>query len=344
MIKRTIEISRRPAHLSAKLGQLIVQPFDAPKDEATSIPAEDIGIVVVDHAQVIYSHGALQTLLDNGACVVICGRDHQPAGLLLPVSPHTQQVERLRIQIDASKPTNKRLWQQVVIAKVRAQASNLLRPTEGRPEGAEISRRKLANLAGEVKSGDTSNVEAQAAKVYWAAWRQFGGPELHGWYRDKDGTDPLNAHLNYGYAILRAAVARALVAAGLHPALGLHHQNRANAFCLADDLMEPFRPLIDREAIALIREGREQLDQSNKARLLALLTAECVMDDQSGPLMVQLHRMTASLVRCLSGEDRQLAIPKARVLESTGEEPGQTHVSREEKNANTADFPSGGGG
>src|SRR5690606_10506919 len=116
----------------------------------------------------------------------------------------------------------------------------------------------------------------------------------------------------------------------------------ANAFCLADDLMEPFRPLIDREAIALIREGREQLDQSNKARLLALLTAECVMDDQSGPLMVQLHRMTASLVRCLSGEDRQLAIPKAGVFESTGEEPGQTPVSREEKHANTADFPSGG--
>lgn len=348
MIKRTIEISRRPAYLSAKLGQLIVQPFDAPKDEAATIPAEDIGVVVVDHAQVTYSHGALQTLLDNGACVVVCGRDHQPAGLLLPISSHTQQVERLRGQIDASKPTNKRLWQQVVMAKVKAQASNLPADTAGRPEGAEVSRRKLVNLAGEVKSGDTTNVEAQAAKTYWAAWRQSGGPCLQRWYRDKDGDDPLNAHLNYGYAILRAAVARALVAAGLHPALGLHHRNRANAFCLADDLMEPLRPLIDREAIALIREGRDALDQSNKARLLALLAAECVMDDRqessTGPLLVQLHRMTASLVRCLSGEDKQLAIPRARVLERSGEQTGQAHSEREEKAEKATDFPSGGGG
>lgn len=316
MIKRTIEISRRPAYLSARLDQLIVQPFDAPKEEAASIPAEDIGVVVVDHGQVTYSHGALQTLLDSGACLVVCGRDHQPAGLLLPISSHTQQVERLRLQINATRPTNKRLWQQLVIAKLRAQAANLpTNPNEKTNKGG-VYQRKLASLAGQVKSGDTTNVEAQAAKVYWAAWRESGGRHLRGWYRDKDGYDPLNIHLNYGYAILRAAVARALVVAGLHPALGLHHQNRSNAFCLADDLMEPLRPLIDHEAMALIREGREELDQSNKARLLALLAAPCAMDDQLGPLMVQLHRMTASLVRCLAGQEKRLEVPWPRGLES----------------------------
>lgn len=297
MIKRTIEISRQPMYISARLGQLIVQPFDAPKDKATSIPAEDIGIVVVDHPQVTYSHGALQTLLKQGACVVVCGQDHQPTGLLLPISSHTQHVERLQEQINASKPCMKRIWQEIVIAKVRAQAANVSENVN--------AVRKLQAFARDVKSGDTSNIEAQAAKAYWAVWRK----EFPGFARDKDGNDPINAHLNYGYAILRAAVARALVAAGFHAALGLHHRNRANAFCLADDLMEPFRPLIDQEARALIRENRTELDQPNKARLLSCLTSTCTIDEQSGPLMVQLHRYTASLSRCYRGEQSKLSIP-----------------------------------
>ena len=307
MIKRTIEISRQAAYLSAKLDQLIIQPFDAPKDEATTIPAEDIGVVVVDHPQVTYSHGALQTLLDKGACVVICGRNHQPAGLLLPISSHTQQVERLNLQVAASKPTTKRLWKQIVEAKVKAQAANLPAP----PEDAHacIYHRKMQVLVSEVKSGDPTNVEAQAAKIYWSAWREQGGKMFRDFYRNQDGVDPLNAHLNYGYAILRAAVARSLVAAGLHPALGLHHRNRANAFCLADDLMEPLRPLIDHEAMSLIQEGRDELDQSNKARLLSTLAADCEMNGHRGPLMVQLHRMTASLVRCYAGEEKRLSVP-----------------------------------
>lgn len=304
MIKRTIEISRQPTYLSARLGQLIVQPFDAPKEQATSIPAEDIGIVVVDHPQVTYSHAALQTLLDQGACVVVCGRDHQPAGLLLPISSHTQQVERLQEQISASRPCVKRLWQQIVIAKVKAQAAVI----SDHPKAV----RKLNALARDVKSGDTTNIEAQAAKVYWSVWRE----EFSGFARDQDGADPLNAHLNYGYAILRAAVARALVAAGFQPALGLHHSNRANAFCLADDLMEPLRPVIDRQARALIREDRPELDQANKGRLLSTLTAPCELEGQTGPLMVQLHRYTASLGRCYRGEDSQLSIPLA--LDSGG--------------------------
>lgn len=342
MIKRTIEISREPCYLTSRLDQLIVQPFEAPKDDATSIPAEDIGVVVVDHAQVTYSHGALQTLLRHGACVVICGRDHQPAGLLLPISSHTQQVERLQTQIAASKPTIKRLWQQVVSAKVKAQSGHLKLLVPDNPRSLITARRKLDNLAGQVKSGDTTNIEAQAAKVYWAAWRACGGEAMRGWRRAPDGTDPLNAHLNYGYAILRAAVARALVAAGLQPALGLHHRNRSNAFCLADDLMEPLRPLIEREAIALMREERLELDQPNKARLLSTLTADVVMGDQHGPLMVQLHRMTASLVRCLDGENKQLAIPWPTVFCSDWEPQLCEPQTRKKKVGKHSDSPSQG--
>lgn len=310
MIKRTIEISRQPTYLSAKLGQLVIQAFDAPKEDAKSIPAEDIGVVVVDQRQTTYSHAALQTLMSSGACVVVCGDDHQPAGLLLPFSSHTQQVQRLREQIDASKPTTKRLWQQIVTAKVKHQAQLLT--------DRKTASRKINVLADQVKSGDTTNIEAQAAKTYWSEWRK----EFPDFRRNKDAEDPINAHLNYGYAILRAAVARAIVAAGFQPALGLHHANRANAFCLADDLMEPLRPLIDLYARDLIREQRHELDQANKARLLNALVAPCEMDGQAGPLMVQLHRYTASLGRCYRGEEKKLLIPKPLELDVAGLDSG----------------------
>jgi len=298
VIKRTLEISRQPMHLSARLGQLICQPFEADKSQAVSIPAEDIGLLAIDHPQVTFTHGAFQALLAQGAAVMFCGRDHLPAGLLLPMSNQTQQVTRLHLQIDASKPLCKRLWRQIVVAKVRAQAAL--------PDLDERTRRKLAALADEVKSGDTSNVEAQAAKVYWAQWRA-DLPDFRG--RDPDGDDPINAQLNYGYAVLRAAAARAIVAAGLHPALGVQHSNRSNAFCLADDLMEPLRPVADREVRRLQRDGRTDLSQSNKAALLALLTIPVSLNDQKGPLMVQLHRVVASLVRSFEQKKPALELP-----------------------------------
>lgn len=322
MIKRTIEISRRAAYVSARLGQLIVQPFGEGKDAASSIPAEDIGIVVVDHPRVTYSHGALQALVEAGACVVFCGRNHQPTGLLLPISGHTQQVERLRLQIAASRPTVKRLWRQVVTAKVVAQARALPEGIGSTRSRLDLHRRRLSVLASEVRSGDTSNVEAHAARVYWSGWRCHGGDALHRWRRDPNGADPLNGFLNYGYAILRAAVARALVAAGLHPALGLHHRHRANPFCLADDLMEPLRPMVDREAFALMRDGREELDQASKARFLTLLAAPCKFRGDRGPLMVQLHRVTASFVRCLEGRESDLPIPWPVAFDEPGRDGG----------------------
>jgi len=296
VIKRTLEISQQPMFIGSKLEQLLLQPFDADQNATRQVPAEDIGAVLVDHPQTTYSHGALQTLMRHGSTLVVCGRDHLPSGIMLPVSGNVEQVTRLRTQVNASKPRLKRLWQQLVKAKIRHQRCNT-------PAGS-VADRKLKTLAGEVRSGDTTNEEAQAARVYWSAWRD----RFPDFYRKPEASDPLNVLLNYGYAVLRAAVGRAIVAAGLHPALGLHHHNRANAFCLADDLMEPLRPVIDRRVWRLAIADQTTLDPASKTQLLTVLTTPVKLDDQQGPLMVQLHRTVASLVRCYDGQDKSLAL------------------------------------
>ena len=327
MIKRTLEISREPAYLCVRFDQLVLKHDGR---IAGSIPCEDLGVVVVDHPQTTYTHSALSQLADAGAVVVLCGRDHLPNALVLPLASHTELVWRINDQIAASRPVQKRLWQQIVRAKIVAQAGNL---AAGGP-----TRRKLLNLARAVRSGDAGACESQAARRYWSAWlceppedqlpdylNERPGPATTSsapengrlengtarFRRDMDG-DGLNALLNYGYAIVRAAVARAIVAAGLHPALGLQHSNRSNAFCLADDLIEPLRPLVDRVARRLWWAGHHELDQPTKAELLDILTEEVFVDDRSGPLMVELHRYVASLVRCLRSETKRLLIPQPR--------------------------------
>jgi CRISPR-associated protein Cas1 len=299
MIKRTIEISREPLHLSVKLDQLQLWRHGSEKELVASIPCEDIGFVVVDHLQTTYSHAALARLLDFGAVVIICGRNHLPSGLLLPLAMHDQVVWRLQEQIALSKPLRKQLWRQIVVAKVRAQANNL--------DDQSPARRRLLALAREVKSGDLSNIEAQAAKIYWAAW--LGEDDGLVFHRNPDAEDGLNALLNYGYAVARAAVARALVSAGLHPALGLNHHHRGNAFCLADDLVEPLRPMVECIVRRLASEGQTELNPTTKRGLLELLTATVRVGDQTGPLMVALPHIAASLVRCLQGEDDRLMLP-----------------------------------
>ncbi|HPD31059.1 MAG TPA: type II CRISPR-associated endonuclease Cas1 [Phycisphaerae bacterium] len=301
MIKRTIEISHEAAHLAVKLDQIQLLRHDASvKAPIASIPCEDIGLVVVDHPGVTYSHAALARIIEFGGGVLICGRDHLPAGLLLPMISHTEGVWRIKDQLRASKPLHKRLWQQIVIAKIKAQARNL-------PSG-EVSQGRLLALAGEVKSGDPSNVEAQAAKIYWGAW--LGDRPQAAWFRRRpEGKDPINGMLNYGYAAMRAAVARALVGGGLLPALGIHHKQRGNNFCLADDLLEPLRPLVDACVRDLIDWNITEIDQRAKKHLLALLTRTVQVGDQMGPLMVGLHRTVASLVACLRGESRRLDLP-----------------------------------
>lgn len=304
MIKRTIEISQEPAHLSIRNDQLLIQPFDRELDARRSIPCEDIGVVLVDHPQVTYTHATLARLTEYGAVLVCCGRNHLPASILLPVADHTQVVWRVQDQIDGlnRKPLRKRLWQQLVQAKIRGQAANL-------PEGMN-PRRTLEAIAQSVRSGDAGNAEAHAARVYWAAW----APALDNggvFRRDTDGGDPLNAMLNYGYTVLRAALARVIVGAGLLPMLGVHHSNRGNAFCLADDLIEPLRPIVDRQARYLYEAGRRDLDTTTKAGLLQLLTERVDLEGDRGPLMVSLHRYVASLAACFGGERADLLIPAA---------------------------------
>lgn len=297
MIKRTIEISSQPVHVYTELDQLHLRRHEPEVGLVARVPCEDIGLVVVDQPQATISLGALSRLMDFGAAVVVCGRNHLPTGMLLPLSAHTEVVARLHKQIAVSKPTRKRLWRQLVVAKIQAQARNLAKD--------DPARRRLEELATTVKPGDPTNVEAQAAKVYWAAWLGLHAP----FHRDTDAPDPVNAMLNYAYAVLRAAIGRALVASGLHPALGLHHGNRSNAFCLADDLLEPLRPLADRAVRALHRRGQTQLDRDAKRELLGLLAAPVHLEGQTGPLLVCLHRTTASLVACYEGQADRLLIP-----------------------------------
>ena len=337
MIKRMIEISREPCHLSVRLNQLVVQPNDTSQAAARTIPCEDIGLVLIDHPQVTMTHRALTTLMEFGAAVMVCGKNHLPCGLLVPLSEHTQVVWRVQDQINASLPVTKRLWQQIVQAKVRAQAQNL-------PPHSP-TRAMLLKLAGETRSGDTSNIEAQAARIYWSSWLQPDGTPasfssltaqaeidspnnslkpgsaFQPFVRDSESLDPLNVLLNYGYAVLRAAVARALVSAGLFPAMGIHHRHRSNTFALADDLMEPLRPLVDIRVRELHTNGKATangLDQMNKAFLLDVLNHTVSLGDQTGPLMVALHRYTASFLRCLKKEEEQLLIPTGKFEKGCG--------------------------
>lgn len=294
MIKRTIEISQEPAYLATKHNQLEIRHGD---QLASSIPCEDIGVLLVDHPQTRYSHSALTQLAEFNAAVVLCGRNHLPVAVLLPISEHSNVVWRLRDQIAVGRPLSKQLWQQLIRAKIRASASNL--------ELGSPAKSKLLELARQVRSGDPTNIEAQAAKIYWKNWLT---PDIS-FRRDADG-EGLNSLLNYGYAVLRAAIARALVAAGLTPALGLKHANRGNAFALADDLIEPLRALVDQRVRELFYRGIVDIGPEAKAGLLTLLAEDVQLGSESGPLMVCLHRYVASLVKCYQGEAKKMLIPE----------------------------------
>lgn len=322
MIKRTIEISREPAHLAVRDGQLLILRKEdsatrlpsRPENLAGSIPCEDIGVVMVDSRDTTYSHWALAELAEHGAAVVVCGRDHHPTGLYLPISSNTQLLSRLDAQLNASKPTKKRLWATIVAAKVKAQAAAL-------PPGPkfDLCRQKLGRLASSIRSGDPDNIEAQAAAVYWpvlfSACIEVAQPFRR--CAGERNAPPPNNLLDYGYAALRAGVARAIVSAGLLPALGIMHRGRANPFCLADDLMEPLRPLVDRRVQWLTEKGELELVQSTKAELLDVLTEEVLCGDLKGPLMVTMTRYIAGFVRVLNGEAKTLSVP--RTIGSTGE-------------------------
>lgn len=300
MIKRTLCFSH-PAYLSLRNGQLVVRldPHDDEPERQATVPIEDIGVVVLDHRQITLTHGALSALVDNNAAVVTCDDRHMPVGLLLPLEGNTIQSERFQDQIDASLPLRKQLWQQTVQQKIRNQAALL-----HELHGIEVGNMK--KWAGEVLSGDSTNLEGRAAAFYWS--HMF--PTLPSFTRSREGDYP-NSLLNYGYAILRAVIARALVGSGLLPTLGIHHHNRYNAYCLADDMMEPYRPYVDRLVVQTMAEcGDVEITTNIKRRLLTVPTLEVTISGQRSPLMVAATQTTASLARCFSGENRRISYPE----------------------------------
>lgn len=296
MIKKTLCFSN-PAYLSLKNLQLVIQLDKS--DEKRTIPIEDIAYVLLDNQQITVTHGAMAALLENNAAIITCDSRHLPTGLMLPLEGNTLQSERFQNQIEASLPLRKQLWQQTVECKIRNQAALL-----HKLHGCEV--RNMLVWASEVHSGDSTNLEGRAAAYYWS--KMF--PDWNDFTRDRDGVHP-NAMLNYGYAVLRAVIARALVASGLLPTLGIHHHNRYNAYCLADDIMEPYRPFVDRlvATLALQYPAQDELTPEIKRQLLTIPTLEVTISGQRSPLMVAASQTTASLAKCYNGELRRITYP-----------------------------------
>lgn len=308
MIKRTLYFGN-PAYLSVRLEQLEIRfpevqrcanLLESIKEESVRrVPIEDIGVVVLDHSQITITQGALAAMLDNNVAVITCDKNHMPQGLQLPLNVNTTQSERFRDQIEASLPLRKQLWQQTVQAKIYNQSS-VLRHCRG------IDCGNMDAFAKSVKSGDSDNMEGRAAAFYWQS--MYGS--ISGFRRDREGVPPNNL-LNYGYAILRAVVARALVGSGLLPTLGIHHHNRYNAYCLADDIMEPYRPYVDLLVDEIVQSGVDcsKLTTEIKSKLLTIPVQDVVINGRRSPLMVGVGTTTASLYRCYSGEIRKIAYP-----------------------------------
>ena len=263
------------------------------------IPIEDIGIVILDNKQITLTHGLLEALLNNNAAVITCGSNRMPIGLHLPLEVNTTQSERTQAQIEASLPLKKQLWQQTIQAKIINQAY-VLKTCRN-----EVVKNMLV-WSKDVKSGDSDNLEARAAAYYWPNMFK----KVDGFRRSREGIPPNNL-LNYGYAILRAVIARSLVASGLFPALGIHHHNRYNAYCLADDIMEPYRPFVDKLVTEIVDSGEnyQELNKNIKSKLLAIPVMDVMINGQRSPLMVASTQTTASLARCYLGEIRKIAYP-----------------------------------
>lgn len=308
MIKKTLYFGN-PAYLSLRDGQLVIRLPESRQMEAAAgagssreatRPVEDVGVVVLVNPQITITAGALGALLERGCAVVTCDRRRMPTGLLLPLYGNTTQNERFRYQIDASLPLRKQLWQQTVQAKISNQAAALAACA-----GAET--KCMRAWASDVRSGDPAGLEARAAAYYWKLFF----PDIPGFTRDREGMPP-NHLLNYGYAILRAVVARGLVGSGLLPTLGIHHHNRYNAYCLADDIMEPYRPFVDSLVFQICKEQGADvpLDRNVKATLLTVPTLDVTIGGRRSPLMVAVGQTTASLYKCFAGELRRIAYPE----------------------------------
>jgi len=298
MIKRTLYFGN-PAYLSVKDNQLQIQLADT--EELKSIPIEDIGVIVLDHFQITITQKVFESLLNNNAAIISCNASHMPQGLFLNLDGNSVQTERFKNQIQASEPLKKRLWQQTIECKINNQSKIL--------EKRGINIKNMQYWASSVKSGDSENHESRAAAFYWS--NIFAN--LPNFTRGRFDNPPNNL-LNYGYAVLRAVVARSLVSSGLLPTLGLHHRNKYNAYCLADDIMEPYRPFVD-QLICQIVDNQNyfngfELTKEIKSLLLTIPVIDIKINSQKSPLMVGVSQTTASLYKCFEGSLRKIVYPE----------------------------------
>lgn len=296
MIKRTLYFGN-PAYLKTKNEQLIISLKDG--GEEKQVPIEDIGVLILDHSQITITQPTLSRLLHNNTAVITCDETHHPIGLFLNLDGHTLQSQRFKTQTEASAPLKKQLWQQTVEAKIINQAKLLAQERQ--------ENKLLLNLAKKVKSGDSDNCEAQAANYYWK--NIF--PEFLNFTRYREGEPPNNL-LNYGYAILRAVVARNLVGSGLLPTFGIFHRNQYNAYCLADDIMEPYRPYVDKVVCDIVRMNGKFLDMTTKMKeqLLGIPAMDVMLNNEKSTLMNAVQRTTASLSKCFEGKARKILYPE----------------------------------
>lgn len=298
MISKTLYFGN-PCYLRTENNQLMVVFPDSMNKKSSTIPIEDVGLIVLDHPQITLTQSLLAAFMERNVAVLSCDSRHLPAGLFLPMSSNHTYTEKLRRQLSASEPLRKNLWQQTIKAKITNQASVL------RYLGEEGD--KMIYWASKVRSGDPDNYEGRAAAYYWKLL--FG---REGFRRHRYGDTPNNL-LNYGYAVLRAIVARALVASGMLPAVGIHHRNKYNSYCLADDIMEPYRPFIDLVVLDVLSKHDDQLVEllapEVKRDLLIIPTIDVSFEEGVSPLMVGVQRTTASLMQCFEGERRKVNYP-----------------------------------
>jgi CRISPR-associated protein Cas1 len=309
MIKKTLYFGN-PAYLSLRNEQLVIKLPEVEKNDSLpesfkrgserTLPVEDLGVVVLDHKQITVTHGLIEKLLDNNVAIITCDNRRMPVGLMLPLCGNTTQCERFSHQLSASEPLKKQLWQQTIKVKITNQAEVLKRYRS-------CNTKNMIHWSNEVRSGDPDNYEGRAAAYYWS--QAF--PMVENFTRDREGIAPNNL-LNYGYAIVRAVVARALVSSGLLPTFGIHHHNRYNAYCLADDIMEPYRPFVDQIVFDMADKGNisEELTTEHKAQLLRIPDMDVIINGRMSPLMLAVAQTTASLYQCFAGETRKIKYPE----------------------------------
>jgi CRISPR-associated protein Cas1 len=308
MIKRTLYFGN-PVYLSRKNDQLVVRlpevenndtlPNLFKKEAQATIPIEDIGVVILDEQRLIITQNLIDGLIENNVALITCDKTHHPTGLMLNLAGNKLQSAKFKTQLGASQPLVKQLWQQTIKCKLTNQG--LLLRRFGREAG------NMLKWASDVKSGDSENLEARGAAYYWK--NIF--PEIKDFRREREGMPPNNL-LNYTYAILRAIIARSLVGSGLLPTLDIHHRNQYNHYCLADDIMEPYRPFADALVCEIVRNGEDhtELNASIKKQLLSIASVDVIFDGERSPLMVATQRTTATLAKCFEGSEKKLLYPE----------------------------------